>query len=253
MHDTLDYMGQDPVFRRYHHHKLTFGLWYAWSENFILPLSHDEVVHMKGSLLRKMAGDAWQRLANLRALFAWMWAHPGKKLLFMGGEIAQPQEWSHDSQLQWELLDDPGHAGVRQLVRDLCARYRDLPALFERDDRPEGFRWIDAGNADQNVIAFARFDAQGQPGVVCVANFSPVVRHDFRLGLPIAGRWDEIVNTDSSYYGGSGVGNLGGVETEPVSWHVYPQSARLSLPPLAALWLAPPLLNPVRRPTMQAQ
>src|SRR5207253_314979 len=164
MHDTLDYMSQDPVFRRYHHQKLTFGLWYAWSENFILPLSHDEVVHMKGSLLRKMAGDSWQRMATLRSLFAWMWAHPGKKLLFMGGELAQPQEWSHDSALHWELLEEPAHAGVRALVSDLCARYREIPSLFELDDRPEGFRWIDAGNADQNGIAFARFDGHGRPG-----------------------------------------------------------------------------------------
>ena len=241
MHDTLDYMSQDPVFRRYHHQKLTFGLWYAWSENFILPLSHDEVVHMKGSLLRKMAGDSWQRMATLRSLFAWMWAHPGKKLLFMGGELAQPQEWSHDSALHWELLEEPAHAGVRALVSDLCARYREIPSLFELDDRPEGFRWIDAGNADQNVIAFARFDGHGRPGLVCVANFSPVVHHGFRIGLPLPGRWTEAVNTDSSYYGGSGVGNLGGVDTEPVAWHVFPQSARLSLPPLGALWLSAPI------------
>jgi 1,4-alpha-glucan branching enzyme len=241
MHDTLDYLAHDPVFRRYHHHKLTFGLWYAWSENFILPLSHDEVVHMKGSLLQKMAGDAWQRLANLRTLFAWMWAHPGKKLLFMGGEIAQPQEWSHDAQLHWELLDEPAHAGVRRLVEDLGARYREIPALYELDDRPEGFRWIDAGNADQNVIAFVRFDANGAPGVVCVANFSPVVRRDFRLGLPLPGRWSELINTDSAHYGGAGVGNLGAVETEAVAWHIYPQSASLTLPPLAALWLSPPI------------
>jgi len=241
MHDTLDYMSQDPVFRRYHHQKLTFGLWYAWSENFILPLSHDEVVHMKGSLLRKMAGDNWQRLANLRALFAWMWAHPGKKLLFMGGELAQPEEWSHDAALRWDLLGDPSHAGVQRLMADLCARYHEIPALSEVDDRPEGFRWIDAGNADQNVIAFVRFDAQGHPGLVCVANFSPIVYRDFRLGLPLPGRWSEVVNTDSAHYGGSGVGNLGGVETEAVAWHVYPQSARLSLPPLGSLWLAPPI------------
>ena len=239
MHDTLDYMTQDPVFRRYQHQKLTFGLWYAWSENFVLPLSHDEVVHMKGSLLRKMAGDAWQQFANLRALFAWMWAHPGKKLLFMGGEFAQPGEWSHQSSLPWELLSRPEHSGVLRLVEDLGARYRDTPALFELDDRAQGFQWIDAGNADQNVIAFVRYDAHGHPGVACIANFSPVVHHDFRIGLPLPGRWNEMLNTDSSLYGGSGQGNLGAVETEDVRWHTFPQSTRMTLPPLAVVWLSP--------------
>ena len=239
MHDTLDYVSQDPVFRRYHHQKLTFGLWYAWSEHFVLPLSHDEVVHGKGSLLRKMAGDHWQQLANLRALFAWMWAHPGKKLLFMGGELAMPQEWAHDRGLPWELLAESDHGGIRLLLHDLGARYAETPALFELDDRPEGFAWIDAGNADQNVIAFLRSDSSGRPGLACVANFSPVVRHGFRVGLPLAGRWQEVVNTDSPYYGGSGVGNLGAVETEPIAWHASPQSAALTLPPLAVIWLSP--------------
>jgi 1,4-alpha-glucan branching enzyme len=239
MHDTLDYFGQDPVFRRYHHHKLTFGLWYAWSENFILPLSHDEVVHMKGSLLRKMAGDPWQRYANLRSLYAWMWAHPGKKLLFMGGEIAQAREWADDASLDWQLLEEPEHAGVQRLIGDLCARYRNTPALYELDDRPDGFQWIDAGNADQNVIGFVRFDASGHPGAACMANLSPVVRYDFRVGLPSAGSWDEVINTDSRHYGGSGQGNLGTVTTEPIPWHAWDQSATVTLPPLGVLWLAP--------------
>ena len=239
MHDTLDYFSQDPVFRRYHHQKLTFGLWYAWSENFILPLSHDEVVHMKGSLLQKMAGDRWQKFANLRALFAWMWAHPGKKMLFMGGELAQPDEWSHERQLAWELLQQPEHEGVRMLVRDLCKRYAQTPALFELDDRPEGFSWIDAGNADQNVISFMRYDSARQPGLVCVANLSPVVHTGFRVGLPVPGRWLEVINTDSPYYGGSGVGNMGAVQTEPIAWHTSGQSALLTLPPLGVVWLAP--------------
>jgi 1,4-alpha-glucan branching enzyme len=196
-------------------------------------------VHMKGSLLRKMAGDAWQQFANLRALFAWMWAHPGKKLLFMGGEFAQPGEWSHQSSLPWELLSQPEHSGVLRLVEDLGARYRDTPALFELDDRAQGFQWIDAGNADQNVIAFVRYDAHGHPGVACIANFSPVVHHDFRIGLPLPGRWNEVLNTDSSLYGGSGQGNLGAVETEDVRWHTFPQSTRMTLPPLAVVWLSP--------------
>ena len=239
MHDTLDYFEQDPVFRRYHHQKLTFGLWYAWSENFILPLSHDEVVHMKGSLVRKMAGDRWQRFANLRALYAWMWAHPGKKLLFMGGELAQESEWAHDSALDWHLLEQEEHAGVARLVSDICSRYRSIPAAYELDDRPDGFQWIDAGNADQNVIGFVRFDSNGHPGLACMANLSPVVRYEFRVGLPLAGRWEEVVNTDATNYGGSGQGNLGSVVTEPVAWHAWDQSARVTLPPLAVLWLAP--------------
>ncbi|MBV9524937.1 MAG: 1,4-alpha-glucan branching protein GlgB [Candidatus Dormibacteraeota bacterium] len=239
MHDTLDYFAQDSVYRRYHHQKLTFGLWYAWSENFILPLSHDEVVHLKGSLLGKMSGDRWRKFANLRALFGWMWAHPGKKLLFMGGELAHPGEWSHQTSLPWHLLELPEHGGMLRLMTDLCARYRDIPALYELDDSSNGFHWIDAGNADQNVVAFVRFDAHGHPGLACVANLSPVVHHEFRMGLPLAGRWDEVLNTDADAYGGSGQGNLGGVETEPVRWQAYPDSVRMTLPPLAVVWLAP--------------
>src|SRR4029077_8167972 len=175
---------ENPIHRRFHHHQLTFGVWYAWSENFILPLSHDEVVHMKGSLLRKMSGDAWQRFANLRALYGWMWAHPGKKLLFMGGEFAQESEWAHDTSLDWHLLDEPEHAGGARLLADLGARYSAIPALYALDDRSEGFQWIDAGNADQNVIGFVRFDGDARPGVACIANLSPVVRYEFRVGLP---------------------------------------------------------------------
>jgi 1,4-alpha-glucan branching enzyme len=241
MHDTLDYFNKDPVFRRHHHQQLTFGLWYAWSENYILPLSHDEVVHMKGSLINKMAGDRWQRFANLRAMFAWMWAHPGKKLLFMGGEFAQEREWSDDRSLDWHLLDQPEHGGVMKLIADLSARYGRIPALYERDDSPDGFHWIDAGNVDQNVIGFVRMDAHGYPAIACVANFSPAVHHEFRVGLPLAGQWAEVINTDSEYYGGSGQGNLGAVSTDPVPWHGYPQSAQLTLPPLGVLWLSPVL------------
>ena len=240
MHDTLDYWSNDPVFRRYHHHQLTFGLWYAWSERFVLPLSHDEVVHGKGSLYGKMPGDRWQRLANLRALFAWMWAHPGKKLLFMGGEIAQEREWSEAHSLDWHLLDDPGNAGVQRLMRDLNHIYRAQGALWERDNTPEGFRWIDAGNADQNVISFLRVDAAGRASVACIANLSPAVHHGFRVGLPQAGPWRELLNTDAVDYGGSGVGNQGTVDAAEGTWHGQPCSALLTLPPLAVLWLGAP-------------
>ena len=239
MHDTLDYMSKDSVFRRYHHHQMTFGLWYAWSENFVLPLSHDEVVHQKSSLLSKMPGDRWQQFANLRALFGWMWAHPGKKLLFMGGELGQWAEWSHRQSLDWHLLEHPEHLGVQRLVKDVGARYLESPALWQRDNRPEGFRWIDAGNADQNILSFVRYDAAGHPGIVCVANFSPVTHHDFRVGVPLAGRWREVLNTDSAEYGGSNQGNLGGVVAEPVGWHGLPFSVPVTVPPLAVVWFAP--------------
>ncbi|MHB8718560.1 MAG: 1,4-alpha-glucan branching protein GlgB [Candidatus Dormibacteria bacterium] len=238
MHDTLDFISKDPVFRRYHHQQLTFAVWYAWSEHFVLPLSHDEVVHLKGSLIGKTPGDDWQRFANLRALFGWMWAHPGKKLLFMGGELAQWREWNHDASLDWHLLEDSRHAGVQRLVSDLGRAYIATPALWEQDARSQGFRWIDAGNVDQNVVSFVRWDAQGRP-VACVANFSPNVYSGFRIGLPRAGRWREVVNTDAADYGGSGVGNLGEVRTEPVPWNADPQSALITVPPLAVLWLVP--------------
>jgi 1,4-alpha-glucan branching enzyme len=239
MHDTLEYMRNDPVFRRYHHHQLTFGLLYAWSERFVLPLSHDEVVHGKGSLINKMPGDLWQKRANLRALLAWMWAHPGKQLLFMGGEVGQFDEWSHDRSIDWKLLEYPEHQGIQRLVHDINAVYRDQPALYERDVSPDGFQWIDAGNADQNVISFIRYDGHGHPGVVCVANFSPLVHQGFRVGLPLQGRWREAINSDADVYGGGNVRNWEGVVAEPHSWHGQPFSAELALPPLAVLWLIP--------------
>ncbi len=244
MHDTLGYFQQDPIYRRYHHHELTFSLMYAFSENFILPLSHDEVVHGKGSLYSKMPGDRWQKLANLRALYAYMWAHPGKKLLFMGGELAQEQEWSHERSLDWHLLERPEHAGVQRLVRDLNRLYRDEPALWEIDSDPAGFWWIEPNDADANVVAFARASASSGSSdetrlVVFVANFSPLPRTGYRLGLPRACRWREALNTDSTYYGGSDVGNLGGVEPDPVPWHGQPVSAEVTLPPLGAVYLVP--------------
>ena len=240
MHDTLAYFQTDPLFRRFHHHQLTFGLVYAFTENFILPLSHDEVVHGKGSLLGKLPGDRWQRFANLRALYAYMWAHPGKKLLFMGGELAQEREWDHDSSLDWHLLERRDHAGVQQLVRDLNRVYRGEPALWELDFEPAGFRWLEPNDAAANVLAFARLSAAEAGRVlVCVCNFSPVPRPGYRLGLPLEGRWVEALNTDSAYYGGSDVGNLGGVAAEAKPWHEQPFSAELTLPPLGVVWLVP--------------
>jgi 1,4-alpha-glucan branching enzyme len=239
MHDTLDYFQRDPVHRRFHHHQLTFSLMYAFTENFVLPLSHDEVVHGKGSLYGKMAGDRWQKLANLRSLYAYMWAHPGKKLLFMGGELAQEAEWSHERSLDWHLLEDAGNAGVQAVVRDLNRVMRSEPALYERDFDPAGFWWLEANDAANNVIAFARASKDGLRVLVCAANLAPVPRPDYRLGLPRAGRWREVLNTDSSFYGGTDTGNLGGIEAEPVGWHEQPFSAEVTLPPLGVIWLVP--------------
>jgi 1,4-alpha-glucan branching enzyme len=240
MHDTLAYFQQDPIYRRYHHHELTFSLMYAFSENFVLPLSHDEVVHGKGSLYTKMAGaDHWQKLANLRALYAYMWAHPGKKLLFMGCELGQHAEWSHERSLDWHLLEQPEHAGIQSLVRDLNRLYRSEPALYELDSDPAGFWWLEPNDADNNIVAFARQSRDSKRVVVFIANLSPVPHTGYRIGLPRSGRWREALNTDSSYYGGSDVGNLGGVQPEPIPWHNQAFSAEVTLPPLAAIWLVP--------------
>jgi 1,4-alpha-glucan branching enzyme len=239
MHDTLGYFERDPVYRSFHHHELTFSLVYAWNENFVLPLSHDEVVHGKGSLLGKMPGDRWQKLANLRSLLAYMWAHPGKQLLFMGGEFGQEAEWSHDRSLDWHLLESAEHSGVQALVRELNRVYKAEPALWEVDFSHEGFRWLEANDAGANVLAFARLPQDGERPVVCIANLSPVPRPGYRVGMPNAGRWREAVNTDSTFFGGSDVGNLGGVEATPVAWHDQPYSAEVTLPPLGVVWLAP--------------
>jgi 1,4-alpha-glucan branching enzyme len=236
MHDTLDYVSRPPIFRSYHHHQLTFSMMYAYSENYVLPLSHDEVVHGKGSLLAKIPGDRWQRLATLRALLAYMWAHPGKQLLFMGGEFGQEAEWSESRSLDWGLLADPGHRGVQRLVGDLNRAYRELPALWSQDTSPDGFAWIDANDASDNVFSFLRWGADGSV-LACVANFAGQPHEGYRLGLPRAGRWEEIVNTDADTYTGSGVGNLGAVVATEAPWHGQPYSATLRVPPLGTLWL----------------
>jgi 1,4-alpha-glucan branching enzyme len=238
MHDTLQYVSHDPIYRRFHHHQLTFSLIYAFSENFILPISHDEVVHGKGSLLGKMPGDTWRRFANLRAYLGFMWAHPGKQLLFMGCELAQEAEWSHERSIDWDSLADPDHAGVQALVGDLNRVYREHPALWEQDSKPDGFSWIDPNDVDDNALSFIRWADDGRP-LVCLCNFSPVPRSDYRIGLPTVGRWVEVLNTDSESYGGTNVGNLGVVEAEAIEWDNQPASARLTLPPLATVWFAP--------------
>ncbi len=235
MNDTLSYMHLDPIYRQYHHHKMTFGLHYAWSENYILPISHDEVVHGKGSMLDKMPGDGPEKFANLRAYYGFMWAHPGKKLLFMGCEFAQGREWNHNQSLDWHLLDFPEHGGVQALVRDLNHLYRDTPALHVNDTRPEGFAWLESNDAEASVYAWVRKGAKDDPMVVAVVNLTPVERR-YRLGLPAAGRWEEMLNTDSAVYGGGNRGNMGGVTTESVEWHGQAQSALVTLPPLSALW-----------------
>jgi 1,4-alpha-glucan branching enzyme len=237
MHDTLLYFSKDPVYRRFHHNQLTFSMMYAFSENFILPLSHDEVVHGKGSLLNKMAGDKWQRLANLRALLAYMWAHPGKQLLFMGGEFGMEREWDHDQSLDWHLLESEQHKGIQSLVADLNTTYSSVRALWEQDFTPEGFQWIDANDADNNVLSFFRTSADGKEHLVCIANLSPVPRTGFRVGLPKAGMFEEVINTDARAYGGSNVGNMGLVEAKPVPWHGLDHSAMLTLPPVGVVWL----------------
>jgi 1,4-alpha-glucan branching enzyme len=235
MHDTLGYFKRDPIHRRYHHDQLTFSIYYAFTENFMLPLSHDEVVYGKGSLLRKMPGDDWQRFANLRTLFGYMYTHPGKKLLFMGGEIAQWDEWSHERSVDWHLLEQASHQGIRRLVRDLNTLCRGEPALHERDFSHEGFEWIDASDRDDCVLSYLRKDAAGERPLVVVVNFTPMPRNSYRIGVPRDGFWKEALNTDATLYGGSGQGNLGGVETAPVAAHGRYHSLSLTLPPLSVL------------------
>jgi 1,4-alpha-glucan branching enzyme len=236
MHDTLSYIGEDPVYRKYHHHQLTFGLIYAFTENFVLPLSHDEVVHGKGSLLGKMPGDRWQKFANLRAYFGFMFGHPGKKLLFMGSELAQEREWNHDASLDWYLLDDPMHRGVQMLVRDLNRLYRELPALHQRDAEAEGFEWLELHDNEQSVLVFMR-RAPGAPDVVVACNFTPVPRYGYRVGVPLPGYYRERLNSDAGLYGGANIGNGGGVMADGLGSHGRPHSLSLTLPPLGTVVL----------------
>jgi len=238
MHDSLQYIHEDPMYRSYHHSELTFSFVYAWSENFLLPISHDEVVHGKGSLLNKMPGDHWQQLANVRAFLAFMWAHPGKQLLFMGQEFGQLSEWSEERGLDWWMLDQPAHQGLWNLVAQLNAVYRAHPQLWARDNEPAGFEWLDGSDAQGNVIAFLRKDHDGDP-IAVLFNFSGNPHGDYRVGLPFAGEWEELLNTDAESYGGSGVGNLGSVTAVDEPWMGRPASAVLTLPPLGALWLKP--------------
>ena len=239
MHDTLDYISHDPVHRRYHHNELTFRSIYAFSENFVLPLSHDEVVHGKGSLIGKLPGDDWRKFANLRLLLGYMWAQPGKKLLFMGGEFGQWREWSHDRELDWGLLSEgPYHSGVSRWVQDLNAFYRSTRAMHELDFSPDGFRWIDANDSEQSVLTFMRLSSDGEV-VVCAFNFTPMPRHGYRIGVPRGGRWSEVLNGDAPVYGGSGQGNYGEVEAEDFAWHGQPCSLSVTLPPLAAVFFRP--------------
>ncbi|MFC4555952.1 1,4-alpha-glucan branching protein GlgB [Georgenia faecalis] len=239
MNDTLHYLSEEPINRRYHHGELTFSLVYAFSEQFVLPLSHDEVVHGKGSLVRKMPGDRWQQLAGVRALLAYQWSHPGKQLLFMGSEFAQEQEWAESRSLDWHLLDNPAHAGVADLVRRLNDVYRSQPALWSDDFTAAGFEWIEAGDGDHNVLVYLRKAPATGEMVVCVVNFAGAPHEGYRVGLPHGGDWIEVLNTDAEEYGGSGVGNLGRVTAEDLSWHGRPASASLRVPPLGAVWLTP--------------
>jgi 1,4-alpha-glucan branching enzyme len=237
MHDTLAYFALDPMFRRWHHGRITFAMMYAYSEHFVLPLSHDEVVHGKGSLLGKMWGDPWQKLANLRALYALMYAFPGRKLMFMGCELASPAEWNHDAELDWSLLDNPAHAGVQRLVRDLNRAYRSRPCLHVRDSEHCGFEWISADDRDNSVFSFLRLGHEGHAPLAVVCNLTPVPRDGYRIGVPRGGIWRECLNTDSAHYGGTNAGNQGSVQAQPMAMHGHPWSLGLHLPPLGVIWL----------------
>jgi 1,4-alpha-glucan branching enzyme len=237
MHDILDYMSKDPVYRKYQQGQLTFSLWYAFQENFLLPLSHDEVVYGKHSLLEKMPGDDWQKFANLRLLYGYMYTHPGKKLIFMGGEFAQRDEWSHDKSLDWDLLQYSPHKGMQEWVKDLNSLYKKEGALFENDFDYKGFEWIDNSDYEQSIITYIRKGKDAGSALIVICNFTPVVRHNYRLGIPFAGTYKELLNSDASIYGGSNVGNAGQVKSEPVKFNQFKDSISLAVPPLAVLIL----------------
>jgi 1,4-alpha-glucan branching enzyme len=236
MNDTLSYFEQEPVHRKYHHNRMTFSMLYAFTENFVLPFSHDEVVHGKASLINKMPGDLWQQFANLRLLYGYMFAHPGKKLMFMGGEFGQREEWNHDTSLEWHLLGFGSHRGLQTLTADLNAVYRNEAALHEVDFDWHGFEWLDCNDADASVLSFVRRAKQHENFVVVVANATPVLREDYRVGVPEGGFYREIMNTDAERYGGTNVGNLGGVHAELLPWGGHAYSVKLRLPPLGAVY-----------------
>lgn len=239
MHDTLDYAKSDPIYRRFHHDRLTFSIWYAFNENFVLPLSHDEVVHGKGSLIGKMPGDEWQQFANLRLLYGYMWAHPGKKLLFMGGEFGQRREWQHDESLEWHVLGFPFHAGIQRWTRDLNRVLRASPSLYQEDFSAKGFEWVDCQDHELSVISFLRRGTDPDDLTLVVCNFTPLPRDNYTIGVPVGGWWAERLNSDAREYGGSGIGNLGGVEAAPLPAHGRLHSLTLRLPPLAVMYFVP--------------
>jgi 1,4-alpha-glucan branching enzyme len=237
MNDSLRYLGREPVYRQHHHHEMTFAMAYAYSENYILPISHDEVVHGKGSMFERAPEDEWRKFGNLRAFYSFMWSHPGKQLLFMGTEFGQRREFSEQRSLDWELTDTFGHRGVQRLVKDMNAIYRSHPALYKLDTDPAGFSWISADDQGGNVFSFLRFDGEGQM-IACVSNFAAEARPDYRIGLPAEGVWEEILNTDAEVYDGTGqFGNLGRVVAGGVPSHGYPASAAVTIPPLGSVWL----------------
>jgi 1,4-alpha-glucan branching enzyme len=240
MHDTLSYIGRDPVYRKYHHDQISFSIWYAFNENFALPLSHDEVVHGKGSLLRRMPGDDWQKFANMRLLFGYQYTHPGKKLLFMGGEFGQWREWNHDDSLDWHLLDYAPNQGLQRFVKDMNHLYRSERALYEQDFQVEGFEWVDLHGWEASIVSFLRKGRNPDDMVLVVCNFTPLPRHNYRVGVPREGYWVELLNSDASLYGGSGQGNQGGVHSAPVQVQERYHSLTLTLPPLAMVCLKAP-------------
>jgi 1,4-alpha-glucan branching enzyme len=247
MHDTLKYFQTDPLFRGGNHNALTFGLLYAWSENFILPFSHDEVVHMKGALLNKMPGDEWQKFATLRALYGYMWAHPGKKLLFMGGEFGQWREWTETESLDWHLLESPVHKGVHSLIQDLNKLYAKHAALWEADSDASGFQWIEVDNAAENLLSFRRISPETGKEVICVSNFSPIVRERYRVGLPHKGSYKQLINTDHEKYCGGGFGTVKSIKAQKTPWHGLDYSAEIALPPLGTMWFEAPGVSKKQR------
>jgi len=238
MHDSLSYFAHEPIHRSYHHNQMTFSIMYAFNENFMLSLSHDEVVHGKGSLINKMPGDEWQKFANVRTLFGYMFAHPGKKLHFMGMELGQWKEWNHESSLDWHLLDFESHKGLQFFMKDLNSVYRRFPALYENDFSSEGFQWIDANDSKNSILSFVRYDKKKEHPVIVVVNLTPVPRHNYRIGVPEDTKWMEILNSDATQYGGSGTGNFGGVAANPVTYHGEDQSINIMLPPLGIVMFA---------------